>query len=173
MKFDDMSKEERQEAGDLLSSIEWSFRSTPKPHEIVTMNDPKIYSECKRIQEDFGGISWMDISAKTIRRNPTSMNELTAEAFRYYIPAYMWWTLKNPEDMFFLTGSILFVLTPPPTTASVERQERYITRMNSFDSHEAAVTKSYLQHLDNYFSDDFIDELSPRVVLAGCPIFLY
>lgn len=166
------SKEERRAAEEVLSIIEWAFRNTPLPTEqYITRSDPKFYLEPKRIEEAFGGVAWNSLSAKVVGSNPTALNELIVSAFRYYLPAYMWWSLKNPNELFSLSGSVIFVLTRPSEAASDTRKKNYDARMESFSLDEVEAIKSYLLHLEHFYAEDFFDENSPSHVLANAPIF--
>jgi len=59
----------------------------------------------------FAGKSWQGHSAKELRCYSSSLSFFTAEAFRYYLPAYMLAELDEPEIADVITEGILFHFT--------------------------------------------------------------
>ncbi|WP_455220471.1 DUF6714 family protein [Kaarinaea lacus] len=71
----------------------------------------------------FTGTTWQEHDALFLRKHASSLSFFTAEAFHYYLPAFMMAELKAPDTADIIAESIAFHLTEAP--GSEERIKQF------------------------------------------------
>jgi hypothetical protein len=59
---------------------------------------PHQCGECARIEADFHGKCWSEVSLDTLKYHFDSLPLLSPEAFKYYLPAFMLGAIADPES---------------------------------------------------------------------------
>jgi hypothetical protein len=78
---------------ELIDRIARAF-PTEGPPELVVVHE---CDECDRVDDDFGGKAWTEVVPDVIQYHQDSLPLFSPEAFAYYIPAYLSFTLQNPS----------------------------------------------------------------------------
>jgi hypothetical protein len=95
---------------DLRGRIETAFAtvSPPAPDNLVvpTYDDEGVVLF-------FRGKSWRELSVEDLRRHEVALSFFSAEAFRYYLPAFMLADLDDPVRADIIGPGILFHFSPP------------------------------------------------------------
>lgn len=93
-----------------LAQIEAAFGDLTPPGD-----DALLHPQCRDdndIAEFYGGPSRRDLSDAFLLRNYAAPSFFSAEAFRYYLPAFMAWSLKNAESPEYLAEATLRAFDP-------------------------------------------------------------
>ncbi len=64
------------------------------------------------ILEFYGGIKWQDMTDDMVVYGYAAPTAFSAKAFQYYLPAYLLWTLRNPDSPEYAGESTLLALDP-------------------------------------------------------------
>jgi len=143
------------------ATIRKAFARTPYPGDgklVVARagEDP----ECDQIAESFRGKTWKDLPAGLIRSYADSLPLFTAEAFRYYLPAYMLASLgsdeepasvrepvagRAPDTAFDWNDVVHFVLFRLTLPESPEDCEYFLARARQFSAEERKAIAGYLK----------------------------
>jgi hypothetical protein len=95
---------------DLRSEIEMAFAEVPQPSPdalvIPTYDD-------EGISTFFRGKNWRTPTVEELRRHEVALSLLSAEAFRYYLPAFMLAELEEPDKADLIGPGIIFHFSKP------------------------------------------------------------
>jgi hypothetical protein len=95
----------------LIARIEAAFADLEHPGD-----ESLLHSQCfdeSDLEDFFGGIAWRDVPSEVIERNNASLCFFSPIAFRYYLPAFLIWVLRNHRTSDSSTvSSTLFNLDP-------------------------------------------------------------
>ena len=80
----------------LIAKIYEAFSSVPYPGDDQLIEH--LCDECFRLRDDFKGKKPIDIDTDTISYHFDSLPLFSAEAKRYYLPAYLRESILNPGD---------------------------------------------------------------------------
>jgi hypothetical protein len=95
-------------AEELKQTIAQTFADTPYPgHERIALHECE---ECEEIRQSFRGRTPDTLPDETIHSHFGSLPLLSPEAFRYFIPAYMRYSLEHPDST--VAQFILYRLAP-------------------------------------------------------------
>ncbi|MGI9352860.1 MAG: DUF6714 family protein [Rhizobiaceae bacterium] len=94
------------------------------------------------ILEFYGGIRWQDLTDKEIVYGYAAPTSFSPKAFRYYLPAYACWTLRNLDSKEYASESFLLALDP-----GTEHEMLHQFRKSKFDEISAAEAKLIQQFL--------------------------
>lgn len=93
----------------LKASVEWHFASTKLPiKDRITECD---CWECLELRERMSKMSERELDAKTLKSNLT-LSLLSPEAFLFFLPAYVLFSIDNPRDESGIYEHTVNVLTP-------------------------------------------------------------
>lgn len=87
-----------------------AFEGVPQPSDDELLH-PGCMDDCDILQF-YGGVSRQDMSDAMIVYNYAALTAFSAAAFRYYLPAYMLWTLRNPDSNEYAGEATLRALDP-------------------------------------------------------------
>ena len=166
-------------ANQLINEIERAFSGVARPATslrqfVLTdrfgMSGKITKKQWEQAGRQRGDSNWQDISDAEIHECECLLAHMQAEAFQYYLPAYMRYAVKHLHDQAEsaeIVGSVVFSLTPfakdPSTFASMAEQlqllngshKRVIVQLLNFiatagyESHAADARAA----LDGYWSD--------------------
>jgi len=78
-------------------------------------DDELLHSDCRDdvdILEFYGGIKWQEMTDDMVVYVYAAPTAFSAKAFQYYLPAYLIWTLRNPDSPDYAGESTLLALDP-------------------------------------------------------------
>ncbi len=99
-------------------------------------------TEARKLDRDR---TWQDVPSADIERFSWVLSFMDPIGFRYYLPAYMTWALKNYRNS--NSASIdhaIYSLTPSDKVDIAEWQEE---RFNAFSASQAQAIKSFLHYM--------------------------
>lgn len=91
----------------VLTRIERAFPVGPAPTDDHLVEH--VCAECDDLRRLFRGVQWTDLPDKVIDENFDKLPLLTAEAFVYYVPAYIRRAVLNPQEKDCGLSSVLTV----------------------------------------------------------------
>jgi len=69
--------------------------------------------ECRGVRKDFANVKWQEASNKLLEDNFGQISLFSPQAFNYFLPAYLLYTLNNFDDGFLgVCEYTLYALTP-------------------------------------------------------------
>jgi hypothetical protein len=103
-------------APDIIQQITDAFAEVEQPPREALFNGHCC--ECAETSEAYAGKRWMDVTlADVLRGRETAL--LTATAWRYYLPAFMIWAIREPAAVDVLQDNLVYQLEPPRDGAGV------------------------------------------------------
>lgn len=96
-----------------IQEIETAFAGLTPPAD-----DKLLHPQCMDdvdIKDFYGGPDAWTLSDDMIIGNYAASSGFSAEAFQYYMPAFMVWALKHPDTVEYAPESTLFALDPAST----------------------------------------------------------
>jgi hypothetical protein len=112
----------------LRARIESAFERTPAPRgEIVS-----TLIDDEGVSEYFGGRSWRGHAVKDLRYHEAALSFFTADAFRYFLPAFMLASIEDPVEADVIPEGIVYHLANWEDPHGWERMSRF-----SFEELEA------------------------------------
>lgn len=94
----------------VLAEIESAFAGLSPPGD-----DRLLHPDCRDdgdIAAFYGGPRWQDLAGDFIVRNYAAPSFFSAEAFRFYLPAFMVWALKHPDSPDYVIEATLRAFDP-------------------------------------------------------------
>ena len=107
-----MQKKEldQEQVENLKNQIFKTFADTKQPaKEDIALGD---YEQCKEMRNDFAGIKWQEISDELLLKQYDAIPLFTPQAFIYFLPAFLIYTLKNFDSHSLLGEFTIYALTP-------------------------------------------------------------
>jgi len=136
--------------------IESAFDGVPRPDISLrqfVLTDQKGMSGTITDEEwRFAGITrtdakWQDISSLEIEHCDCQLAHMQAEEFRYYLPAYMIYSLDHAQDSILesmIPGSVVFGLTP-----SRDHPSYSTSQYSLLNSHQRMAVAAFLTYMAN------------------------
>jgi Family of unknown function (DUF6714) len=98
----------------LVSRIRAAFADVPYPGDDgLVPATLRRDLEREQIVKDFAGREWRDLDVGFLRGQADALLLLTADAFRFYLPAYMVAMVTEPEESDLVPAAVVLSLTPP------------------------------------------------------------
>lgn len=85
-----------------------AFDGVPYPKGVIA---PHECEECWELENTFENKNWKTIDDKIVEENFSNLSLFSSEAFNYFLPAYLTYSLKNFNDNFVCEFTI-YALTP-------------------------------------------------------------
>jgi hypothetical protein len=127
----------------------WMGLRPPKEDEIVYDNSGR-HAECNQVKEFFRGRSYKDVTLAAFQDycgDPSAcLCFMRAEAYRYYLPAYMLISIFEYNDADVIVDSLINSLTAPEPHEA-EAHERFHARMDQFTSSQRMVVRTFLERI--------------------------
>lgn len=113
---------------DLEEEIESAFLG-PEGHvpERVVYDDSGSHLECNEVRAKFRGKDWRALSARFLCRNASAPHFFDPEARLYFLPAFMLYLIRNPDDSSMIPHTLVSILSPATRGGSKD----LLTRMRS------------------------------------------
>ncbi|CAN5331884.1 hypothetical protein BH23BAC1_BH23BAC1_17820 [soil metagenome] len=141
---------------DIIYKIQEAFSnvSYPGDDKIVYDNRPQ-HLECKAIAETFSGKHWLEMSDEKLRYNADSIFFFTADAFIYFLPAFMIFVLKDFYGSDTIPHTLVHCLSAPEESDTNFHKEKFFKIMNKLNEHQKEAIKAFLQFLKKEYPKEF------------------
>lgn len=136
-----MSSSAAEERARFIAEIERAFAATPLP-ERITDCDPDC-PECNAITAEFYGRQWKEIDDAKIEAN-RSMSFFTPNAFHYFLPAYLRYSLKHFNLDSDVCEFTVYALMPSTGSEDPARTAWLRERLSCFDRKQAEIVVRFL-----------------------------
>ena len=111
------------------------------------------YFDVESVIDDLFYTHWYDVPLNMIIKYRIHFWALTADAFRFYLPAMLTAIINHPYEVDTLTESVLYALTPKHDSPT---DSIFIERSRHFSKDEAKVIVQFLEsYFDLFPSDDW------------------
>jgi hypothetical protein len=104
------------EPDEIVERITAAFAEVPQPARDALIN--RHCCECLETSEAYGGKPWPEITLEELLRG-REVALLTATAWRYYLPAFLIWSIRAPEAVDVFLDNLVSQLEPPSETRGV------------------------------------------------------
>jgi hypothetical protein len=107
-------EENKEKIERLKNEIIKAFSETEQPaKDNIALHECE---ECRSVRKDFANVKWQEASNKLLENNFGQIPLFSPQAFNYFLPAYLLYTLNNFDDEFSdVCGFTLYALTPDKT----------------------------------------------------------
>lgn len=142
----------------LIHDIQSAFAGVALPLE-----DQLLHPDCMDdvdVQEFYGGIRREDMNSNMVVYSYAALNCFSPQAFRYYLPAYLMWTLNNADSIEYV-GEATFVALDPGTEQEMLHEFRK-SKFSHFDTEQFRVVSQFLQHFSDH---QYFGELADQALL--------
>lgn len=139
---------------EVLHVITEAFHSVQYPGDdnlITNRND----LESLEIELAFRGRKWQDLSFETVFKHRDSLPFFSPSAFRYYLPAYMCFSITNYSDSDTLPEYVVYQLSPPSNASQADEWQRFESNCSAFTKDQRKAIAVFLAYLWEHHSDDF------------------
>jgi hypothetical protein len=126
----------------LLAQITEAFPAEPAPPLEVLLNSH--CPECEAVSELFRGTPWPEVSLHQLRL-AGGITLLTPAGWRYYLPALISWSVKDPAGVDYLQDDAVYGLEPPEPTAQEELHLSFQRRAIGFTAVQRRAIVAYLE----------------------------
>ncbi len=130
----------------LIAEIKTAFDGSKMPAD-----DELLHPDCRDdvdILEFYGGIKWQDMTDEMVVYAYAAPTAFSAKAFQYYLPAYLAWTLRNPDSPEYAGESILLALDPGTPDEGLHDFRKSKFAMLTLEQRD--VIRKILCHLTNH-----------------------
>ena len=146
----------------IIQQISDAFADVEQPPRDALFNGHCC--ECAETSAAYDGKPWMDVTlADVLRGRETAL--LTAAAWRYYLPAFMIWAIREPVAVDVLQDNLVYQLEPPHDGNGVP--EWFAERAVGFSEAQHQAICAYL----TWYRDR--DEIEWRSLGAAPPRHVY
>ena len=123
-----------------------AFGAVPKPPREALIN--LHCEECLETSEAFADKPWVEVTLdELLLGRETAL--LTAAAWRYYLPAVIRWTVREPVAVDVINDNLVYQLEPPdpeefPAEQFPGQREYFAERSTGFDDRQRAAIVAFL-----------------------------
>ena len=139
---------------DLIKDISEVFAGAPQPTD-----DELLHPACMDdvdVLEFYGGVCWQDMTDADVAYSYAALTAFNAKAFRYYLPAFLIWTLRNADSPEYAGESILRALDPGTDQEMLHDFRK--SKFAEFTSDEVAQIKRFLNIVSSHpYLGEFAD----------------
>jgi hypothetical protein len=109
----------------LLSELRVAFGAVERRPDAELFAERKDYLWSEGLHGGSG--PWWEVSAAAIAHEPHALDELTITGYRFFLPAYLSWVIKNIDSDYFTADSTIYSLdaTICGDPVSTARRTRY------------------------------------------------
>lgn len=123
----------------VLERVAAAFAGVPRPAEEALIN--RHCCECLETSEALGGSAWQEVSLEQLlAARETAL--LTVEAWRYYLPAVIAWSVREPDAVDVIADNLVMQLTPPGEDGGLA--DWFEPRTRGFTSDQRAAIAAFL-----------------------------
>ena len=131
----------------VLKRVESAFAGVSKPAQDMLVN--RHCCECLETSEAFVGAAWQDVTLEQLLAGRETAL-LTVEAWRYYLPAVIAWSVKDPKTVDVIADNLVYQLTPPrePNSSGADAgalAEWFEPRSHGFTADQRAAVAAFLE----------------------------
>lgn len=141
----------------ITQEIKTAFGGMPYPGTERIMNDLKGYDpERKQIREEFSRYEdWQDVPRELLLYERDALSFFEPQGFRFYLPAYMLFSVEDYEGADTIPESIVHSLTLPD--AGTELYEFVRERLVLFSEEQRKAVLHFLEYLERCHAEDFTE----------------
>jgi len=150
----DNQKNYQEDRRTLIDLIDKVFDRSVYPGDgALVVNQSGKHPDYNAVYLAFKGKHWREISPETLRYHYDDFFLMTSVAYRFYLPAYMRFTVLEYEEADNIPGSIVFSLSFHESLG-LDR-EWFIETMRDFNKEQKKTIIMFLEFLLNYHGGDF------------------
>ena len=123
----------------VIDRIREAFADTALPPHDTLINNHCC--ECADVSAAFAGKRWTEVTLDDVMRG-REIALLTAAAWRYYLPAFLIWTIREPKIVDVLQDNLEFQLAPPVDGHGVP--EWFAQRAPGFSTEQRSAIAAFL-----------------------------
>lgn len=141
----------------IIQEIKTAFGDMPYPGAECIVNDRGGNDlERKQIREEFSGYeNWLDVPRDLLLQERDALPLFEPQGFRFYLPAYMLFTIEDYDGADTIPESIVHSLTLPD--AGTELYEFVRERLVLFSEEQRKAILHFLEYLERCHAEDFTD----------------
>lgn len=134
----------------ICQAINDAFSDTPYPGDVNIVDDMR--GEGTIVAETFRGKHWKEVSPETLFFYKNSIPFLSADAYRFYLPAFMLASLDNQDILEF----VLYSLDPK---SNID-ETAFFRKAGRLNKPEKIAVKLFLEFIKDKYSRDYPQEPS-------------
>ncbi len=145
----------------LKEAIQTAFAEVPYPGDNNITRCPYHCRPCQEITDYFKGKGWEGHAVEDLRDHHTALSLITAEAFHYFLPAFMLASLESYNSTDILPDSIRFHFE-----FDLDHRDHFLVRMTKFSDEQRRVIIEFLRYMEIQgagSSEDAIDFLNEQL----------
>lgn len=127
-------------AGRAVAAIEAAFGSLMPPGDAALLH-PRCMDD-NDIAEFYGTPDWRDLPDDLLVRNYAALSFFSAEAFRYYLPAFMVWSLRHSDSPEYLVEATLRAFDPGSDAEALRAFQ--VSKFTLFDAAQRRAVVAFL-----------------------------
>ncbi|WP_193366904.1 DUF6714 family protein [Pelagibius marinus] len=124
-----------------VEEIEAAFGDLAPPGDDALLH-PRCMDD-NDIAEFYGAPRWQDLPGDFLVRNYAAPSFFSAEGFRYYLPAFMVWSLKHAESPEYLAEATLRAFDPGEAEAPLH--DFAVSKFALFDTAQRRAVAAFLE----------------------------
>jgi hypothetical protein len=141
----------------LILNIENAFASVNYPGDArIVYDNSGFHLECEQTKEAFKGKGWKELMLPFIIDHYAALYFFTAEAFQFYLPAYLVASVKHYDQADRVPGAVIFSLTLRPLD-QVSR-DSFFSKIELFSVAQKKVIIEFLEFMRDEHGEDFSAE---------------
>jgi hypothetical protein len=151
-----------EQAEALIEEIREAFKKTPRGplsiHQAMHVKDPWQYDLEAEGRKDRDQ-TWEEIPGAVIESAGEAFYGADAESWRYFIPAFMVWTLKNfRTNDSFVCDQTIYTFDPYSVVRDEELHKRQLYRFSLLSKRQAGAVLQFLKYMaaDSCYADDVV-----------------
>jgi len=142
----------------LKQKIALAFTNVSYPKAEIAPHD---CDECREVSRTFANQDWKTISSKILEENYGNISLLSSEAFHYFLPAFLIYSLNNFNDNFVCEFTIYSV--SPSKKDIKERLDFWQYKFEHFSLEQINVVYEFLD-LVEMKKDDYFHLLEKQII---------
>lgn len=137
------AEENREKIESLKNRIFGAFPDVEQPdRDHVALHECK---ECCNLTEDFANVKWQKASGELLERNYDKLPLFSPEAFNYFLPAFLIYTLNNFDSCSEVGEFTIYALTPKKKWNQDGMASYWIEKFNLFTDQQMEVIYDFLE----------------------------
>lgn len=139
-----------------LARIEVAFAAVPRPDN-GELHHPDSYDDTD-LEPLYEIDRWHDMADEVVINSYAAPSFLSPAGFRYFLPAYMRFALRNPDSAEAVVSSTIWALDPSLYSERIAAYAR--SKYELFDEAQRAAIVSFLEAMtDSSYADDALRAL--------------
>lgn len=135
---------------DLLATVTRAFANRVLPERVPVTENPEDW-EGRDMEKFFRGKAWEQLTAADLRREGQVDQFFTAEAYAYFLPAYLTQAILNPDELDVCVDHIAWRFDPEEGNAwATERAQKVLGILSG---PELGALLDYLRYANHRWND--------------------